>query len=319
MGLSFPTQVVPVGIRITVVGEHYRDTARLGVARLRSDGSYDTTFSGDGRRLYKVFPSEHDVVSAFRAEVLTGGKVGISVVAFDADSNGDLHFAAQAMLRLNSNGTADTTFSGDGVAVVPNNWSDIRWLPNGASFVGVQGSTSHQVRKLLPSGQLDTTFSGDGIVTAACGSHLGANMGIDLSKRPLLMCLKLSGSSTVLAIYRFTTTGAFDTAYSGDGKTSWVIPESNWTTPGSSSMVRVSFDQFGKPWAAAAGPGTTKDLRVYTLDAAGNPDTAFNKDGAATVTLPWNVMLGDTWRSGNRLLVTNFVGTVNVAIIGIRT
>ena len=100
-GVSFPTQVVPVGIRITVVGEHYGSNARLGVARLRSDGTYDTSFSGDGRALYKIFPGEHDVVSAFRAEVLTGGKIGIAVVAYDADANGDLQFTGQAMLRLN--------------------------------------------------------------------------------------------------------------------------------------------------------------------------------------------------------------------------
>ncbi len=126
-GVSFPTHVVPVGLRVTVVGEHYRDTARLGVARLRSDGSYDPAFSSDGRALYKVFPTEHDVVSAFRAEVLTGDKIGIAVVAFDADSHGDLQFTAQAMLKLNANGTQDTTFSGDGVAVIPNSWSDVRW------------------------------------------------------------------------------------------------------------------------------------------------------------------------------------------------
>ena len=269
-GVSFPTHVVPVGIRITVVGEHYRSTARLGVARLRSDGSYDPAFSSDGRALYKVFPTEHDVVSAFRTDVLSGGKIGIAVIAFDENAAGDLVFTAQAMLRLNSNGTPDTTFSGDGVAVIPNSWSDIRWLPNGASFVGVQGSATHQVRKLLPSGQLDKRFSGDGIATAACGAHRGANLGIDPSVRPVLMCVKASGTSTVLAMYRFTPTGGFDTTYSGDGKTSWAIPSS-------STSWGVHFDQNAKPWAVAAGPGATSALRIYTLDASGNPDASLQQ------------------------------------------
>ena len=112
-GVSFPTDVVPVGQHITVVGEHYGSTPRLGVRRPRSDGAYDSTFSGDGRALYKVFAGEHDVVSAFRADVLTGGKIGIAAIAFDYNSSGNLVFTGQAMLRLNANGTLDTTFSSD--------------------------------------------------------------------------------------------------------------------------------------------------------------------------------------------------------------
>jgi uncharacterized delta-60 repeat protein len=313
-GVSFPVHVINVGLRTTVVGEHYRDTARLGVARLRSDGSYDTSFSGDGRALYKVFPTEHAVVSTFRADVLSGGKIGIAAIAFDFNSNGNLVFTAQAMLRLNANGTLDTTFSNDGVAVVPNNWSDIRWRSNGSSFVGVQGSTTHQVRKLLPSGQLDTSFSGDGIASAACGSHRGANMEVDASGRPVLMCVKVSGTSLTLAMYRFTSSGGFDTSYSGDGKTLWTIPNSS----GSNDTFILHFDSTAKPWVAAAGPGATKSLRIYTLDSSGNPDSAFNGDGAATVTIPWNADLSRISRGGNRLFVTTFASDVTVGIVAIK-
>ena len=307
-GVSFPTQVVPVGIRITVVGEHYASTARLGVARLRSDGTYDTSFSGDGRALYKVFPIEHDVVTAFRTEVLTGGKIGIAVIAYDYDARGDLQFTAQAMLRLNANGTADTTFSGDGVAVVPNSWSDIRWLPNGAAYVGNQGSVSHQVRKLLPSGQPDRSFSGDGVASAACGTHRGANMGIDTSGRPVLQCVKVTGEDITMAMYRFTTAGAFDSTYSGDGKTSWVIPgaePAGW---------RAHFDSTGKPWVATGVDGNPNAVRVHTLDASGNPDAAYSDDGVSETVLPGPAVVDGVWRSGGRLFLTTFNSDVTVHI-----
>lgn len=314
-GTSVPTNVVPSGTKVTVVGEHYRGTARLGVARLLSDGSYDTTFSSDGRRLYKIFPTEHDVVTAFRADVLTGGKIGIAVAAFDYDSRGSLVFTAQAMLKLNSNGTADTTFSRDGFAVIPQNWSDIRWRPNGSSFVGVQGSSTHQVRKLLPSGQLDVTFSDDGIASAGCGTHRGATMEVDSSNRPLLMCVKSSGTSTTLAMYRFSTAGAFDTTYSGDGKTLWVIPNSN----GPADDVMYGFDSRAKAWAIAGGPGATTTMRLYTLNASGNPDTAFSGDGASSISLPFNVN-GNTFGrvASNRLFIANYNGAVNVSMIAIK-
>ncbi len=111
-------------------------------------------------------------------------------------------------------------------------------------------------------------------------------------------------------MYRFTTTGAFDTTYSGDGKTSWVIPNS--------SELRAHFDATGKPWVAAGGPSPTGWLRLYTLDASGNPDAAFNDDGESSFELPFPVDLNGIERSGSRLFVTNFKGNVNVAMIAVK-
>jgi uncharacterized delta-60 repeat protein len=309
-GVSFPTEVIRVGLRVTVVGEHHRNTARLGVARLRSDGSYDTAFSGDGRALYRVFPEEHDVVTAFRAQVLTGGKIGLAIVGLDFDSNDDLRLSRQAMVRLNANGSMDTTFSGDGLAIVPNSWSDIHWLPNGGSFAGNQGSISHQVRKLLPSGQADTSFSGDGVVSAACGSHRGANMGIDTTGRPLLQCVKPMDPDMHLAMYRFTTSGAFDSTYSGDGKTTWIIPGAN----GEDAELRLTFDSAGKPWVATSSTPTSNTLRVFTLDSNGDPDAAYSDDGMSEVVLPGPADLSGVWHIAGRLYVTTFKDATTVQI-----
>ena len=311
-GISFPTHIVPVGLRETVVGEHYRSTARLGVARLRSDGSYDRAFSGDGRALYKVFHLEHDIVSAFRVDVLTGGKIGLAVVALDYDRNGNLRLTGQSLMRLNANGTLDTTFSGDGRLPLSNDYSDVRFLPNGAVFVGRQGTKSHEIRKILPNGIfLDPSFSGDGIASAACGPHRGANMGLDPAGRPVLMCVRETLPTLTLAIYRFTPSGAFDTTFSGNGKTNMVLT-------GVIDDTRIHFDRLGAPWAAIRTTEDDSAFRVYTLDSNGNPNPAWSDDGEATVTLPFGVELSGIAKAGTRLFVTTHKDATNVAIVALR-
>jgi uncharacterized delta-60 repeat protein len=310
-GVSFPTHIVPVGLRHTIVGEHYGSRARLGVARLRSDGSYDPAFSGDGRALYKVFGLEHDIVSAFRAEVLTGGKIGLAVIALDYDGGGQLQLTGQAMMRLNANGSLDTTFSGDGILPLTLATSDVRFLPNGAAFAGLQRPTSHLVRKLTPAGAYDTSFSGDGIASAACGSHRGANMAIDTAGRPLLMCVRDTDPTLTLAIYRFTPSGAFDTTYSGDAKTNLVLH-------GDTDDVRLHFDATGRPWAAIASGANPADFDVYTLDATGNPDPAWSSDGIANLHLPFTVDLAGLARATSRLFVTTYRDATNIAIVALK-
>jgi hypothetical protein len=140
-------------------------------------------------------------------------------------------------------------------------------------------------------------------------------MAVDPDGRPVLMCVKPgvpSATTLTLAMYRFTTAGAFDTSYSGDGKTSWVIPNA-----ATSDSWTLHFDSSAKPWVGVGGPSPTDQLRLYTLDSAGEPDAGFDGDGLATITLPYDVDLSGLWRGGNRLFVTNFVNATNVGIIAV--
>ena len=310
-GLSFPTHVTATDTKVIVAGESYTTNARLGLARLRVDGTYDPAFSGDGRVLYKVFSAEHDVVSPFRVDVLPDGRIGIALAAFDEDAQGNFQFVSQAMVRLTAGGAPDTTFSGDGKAIVPNDWSDIRYLPNGGAFVGRKVGSTHEVRKLLPSGQLDPSFSGDGIAMAACGTHRGANLAIDPTGRPVLMCVKETLPTITLALFRFTTSGALDATYSGDGKATMVLTGAatqDWT---------VHFDQSANPWAAIRDSSNSKVFRVYTLAADGQPDPNWSGDGVSTVTLPFAIDLAGIEKSGDRLYVTTYKDATNVAIIAL--
>jgi uncharacterized delta-60 repeat protein len=310
-GTSFPILLEPAGAGLLVVGEHYTTSrSRLGVARLKPDGTYDTSFSGDGRALYKVFSGEHDVVTAFRARVLNGGKIGLAVAAFDYDSHDVLRLTGQSILRLNANGSADTSFSTDARIPLTTDYSDISFNPSGSAYAGRQVGSVHQIHKFSAAGPRDKVFSGDGIVSVSCGTHRGANLTSDPSGRPVLMCVRVTNGTLNLGLFRFTTTGAVDNTYSGDGKTALV------TTGGSAiaSTWALAFDAQSRPWAAIESDTNSEQFLVFSLNASGGPNTAWSGDGKATVTMPSAGDFGGLEKGSGRLYVEEFPGDAEHAV-----
>ena len=102
------------------------------------------------------------------ANSLTLQSDGKLVLGGSSGSNGILDFS---VVRLNADGSLDTTFSGDGKAVIelgsPDQAKSVVVQPDGKLVLA--GTTG--VVRLNADGSLDTTFSGDGISTAATGIH----------------------------------------------------------------------------------------------------------------------------------------------------
>ena len=313
------------GLRITVVGEHYRDTARLGVARLRSDGSYDPAFSTDGRALYKVFPTEHDVVSAFRADVLTGGKIGARGRGASTTTRGGelrVHRPRRCSASTPS-GTLDKTFSGDGVAVVPTSWSDIRWLPNGRvvrrrAGVGQPPGAQAACRR----GQLDPTLlrrrHRD---RRPAVPHRGANLGHrSRAAARSLMCVKPSGTLD----RRSPCTGSPPRARFDPDLLRRRQDQLGHRRARARELQRRTSTRRGASRGLATGGGrgpTNARLRALHAELERRcPDPSFNGDGAATVTLPCE-------RRPERRVAERqpavrrptSSGDVNVGIVGVRS
>ena len=135
--ISFPSDIIRTGSKFVVVGDHYDGVReRLGIARMSTTGGYDSTFSGDGRVLYRIFPREHDLLNRGRCRSSTAARSpSPSSPSTKAPATTTL-FAEQAFVRLNANGTLDTTFHGDGIAIVSDDTSDVTWLPDGSAFAG---------------------------------------------------------------------------------------------------------------------------------------------------------------------------------------
>lgn len=148
-------------------------TDSFSVTRLNPDGSLDTSFNGSGRQTIDFGPGT-DVA---RALVLQpDGKIvlaGFAAVGSPAQDS-------FAFARLNPNGALDTTFDGDGQAVVgftsggpvPSRAYALALQPDGklvaAGEVVLGGTNSNfAMTRLNPDGSLDTGFGTGGRQTAS--------------------------------------------------------------------------------------------------------------------------------------------------------
>ncbi len=201
--------------KIIVVG-----TSSLGsdygysLARYNSDGTLDTSFDGDGKTILDLaFDINRD---SFTIALQTDGKIVIGGV-----SDGDF-----AVLRLNSNGSLDTTFDGDGkatTAIVTGNTDVIRAISiqNDGKIV-VTGSTYdiNSVADLViarynSNGSLDSSFGNLGtIIVNFGGSEEGSSV-----------VLQNDGKIVVAGIVdfdflllRYNSNGTIDTTFDTDGK-----------------------------------------------------------------------------------------------------
>ena len=132
-----------------------------------------------------------------------------------------------ALVRLNANGTLDTSFDGDGRVVFPmaNDQSGFSLAvdPSGRIVVAgettlADGSTDIAVWRFTSAGAPDTGFSGDGLVTQDFGgtSDLGSAVIVQADGR-----IVVGGSNSQefgkAVLIRYNTDGTLDTRFDGDG------------------------------------------------------------------------------------------------------
>jgi large repetitive protein len=146
----------------------------FGVARLNANGTPDTTFASGGKRVIAAtaFGSTYtNGGSAQGVALQSDGKIVVGGYVDDASYRGDW-----AAARLNTDGSLDTSFSGDGLVAFDFTGLDDQALDvaiqtdgkivlAGAAFMSPNGTDSALAR-LNPDGSLDTSFDGDGKYTA---------------------------------------------------------------------------------------------------------------------------------------------------------
>jgi uncharacterized delta-60 repeat protein len=193
---------------------------QLAVARFNSGGSPDMSFSDDGMQRTKFSGGPRgrtSVVVQLNGKVVIGCTVG--------DSNNDFGLA-----RFNSNGTLDTTFSGDGKVrtkfLVTDQLFGLALQADGkilaAGFAGGPSGRDFALARYKLGGGLDPTFSKDGKL------RTDFNGGEDDEARALLIQpngrIVLAGfgagfgSSSVFALARYRAGGKLDLSFSGNGK-----------------------------------------------------------------------------------------------------
>jgi uncharacterized delta-60 repeat protein len=240
---------------------------QVAVARLKGNGTLDTTFDGDGKKLlsWGAIGRATTVVVAPNGKILLGG--------FSGPEGGNIQVA-----RLNATGALDTTFGTGGIAGIDFGGDDFgeamaRQADGRILVVGRSTAAGAVVARLRATGVLDPDFGGDGRVTLPGGGSLSAVL--VQPDRNIVVAGNASGSAT-MTVTRLKPDGSLDTTFGGGGTTkvafgSLANPLGGAVRQPDGKIVIAGYTQDGE------------DVALARLDANGSLDAAFGAGGKATV------------------------------------
>lgn len=154
-----------------------------------------------------------------------------------------------------------------------------------ATVAGGTGYDGMALRFLYPSCTLDTSFSGDGVVlTARSGADHFYDLDFDSLGRIVLVGDNLDGpgGDDVLLVARLTSTGAFDSSFSGNG---WL--EAHWGPGATFGRGVVQADDGVIAGGTVDGGALGTLFLVARLDTAGAFDPTFGGDGEIAFDFPF--------------------------------
>ncbi len=188
---------------------------KFALARYNPNGSLDTSFETDGK-VIPAFGSGNETAHA--VAVQTDGKIVAAGIA-----NQDF-----ALVRLNQDGTLDTSFDTDGkvttdfdsgfdqayaIALQP----DGKIIATGRAIIG--STTDFALARYNSNGSLDTSFDTDGKVTTPFGSSNENAQAIALQADGKIVVAGYAAlNSFDIALARYNPNGSLDTSFDIDGK-----------------------------------------------------------------------------------------------------
>lgn len=232
--------------------------------RFHADGSNDSSFDGDGRRGYEIGASD----DSFRGVSLQADGRIVAAGYARAGSYDDM-----AVLRVNVDGSLDTTFDGDGMwTLAPGPLFDrlygVALAPDGA-IVGAGTSEDASGKSQIAAVRL-LNFPKPGVwnLAAAQGTS-GANLGINGQIDP-------AGLSTTVSIEYGTTAGLGSTQSVGTFSGSGLQAFNATLYPGGLALGTTYYYRV----VATNANGTTTSAIQTLVFAPGAPDFTFSGDGA---------------------------------------
>jgi uncharacterized delta-60 repeat protein len=268
--------------KIVVAGYNALNGYDFALARYNTNGSLDTTFDGDGFLTTDFGTSNDD--DAYGIAVQPDGKVIAAGYSYNsATSHTDF-----AVVRYNSDGSLDTTFDGDGKALIDFSGQNdfgatVALQPDGKIVVGGEArydcgyncgvNPDFGLVRLTSDGSLDTTFDGDGKLTTAVQTY---NYPTELLVQPdgkiAMSGYSSPGGPSDFTLVRYNPDGSLDTTFDGDGKVT--------TNVGGYDGAESLTIQADNRLVAAGYSGDT--IAVVSFNANGSLDTTFSGDGKVT-------------------------------------
>lgn len=283
--------------KIVAVGQ-VGQSSEIALVRYGTDGTLDATFGTGG---ISLVPPTTGVLWPRRVALQPDGKILLAVT--DPGPLG-LEYSL-ALLRFLPDGSLDSSFDGDGVAVAAS--PDVRALggavavqPDGKIIVSgsrfSSGGVLHgvAVARFLSDGSLDSTFDGDGITGSWNPS------GASSPKNGLV--LQPDGKVVVVGaggpfVWRYLPDGSPDTTFGPGGRASplWLIDLFDGQTlvdaalQPDGGLVIVGDTAFSRPLDTRG----ERDLVLLRLKPDGQRDATFGSDGIITTSV-----LDDDWAGG---------------------
>ncbi|HEX4107725.1 MAG TPA: hypothetical protein VHX88_06295 [Solirubrobacteraceae bacterium] len=261
---------------VVLAGGTVAQSSSFVVAELEQNGTLDPSFGKGGIARVNVPISVLDVLREPDGKLLVvgGGKAA-----------SPLNLPALEVVRLNSNGSLDTTYASDGVATTALQegcaCSNAVVTPQGELLlVGATGSDSPAVahnpnapsnfrwalQELTGAGTADASFGTNGVATIGSGNAVGTSVA-QLADGEIITDGQV-GQPAKLTLAALTPTGAEDPAYAGGNPVTASLPG--------------SFDMLVQPdGTVTLVSDTTKALARYTPQ--GTLDTSFGSNGQVTV------------------------------------
>jgi uncharacterized delta-60 repeat protein len=255
----------------------------VNLPRIEAVGNHlDTTFANNGIAVVSFFGDDR----AYDVAIQPNGKI---VVAGTKDAPGTTDNTDFAVVRLNSNGSPDTTFNSTGTVVTPvlgdGVVNAVAIQPDGKIVVAgravVNGIPQFCLVRYNTNGSLDTSFDGNGIVYTRMNSADPNNISEaeDVTVQPDGKIVAVGYSRGLdfsyyeWAIGRYNTNGSPDSTFDGDGK---VILDFGTNSQGSAESVIIQPN--GR--ILVGGVGTADiDFVLVRLNSNGLPDNAFGSSG----------------------------------------
>lgn len=260
------------------------------VTRYRPDGSLDPSFSGDGWLCVDVGGGSVDQGE----EVLVLGDGRLLVAGTSAGNF--------ALVRLNADGTLDSTFGTGGRAIYDFGGAEVLHdaalapdgkvvmvgettgpgCPNAPTTPGTTAGVA--VARVLPDGTLDPTFGvGGGVVRIDQDQvQRGLTVTVEPDGRPVVggRTSSCSRVSIHYFVFRLTTTGAADPTF---------VPQDPLQDPGPSSAVDIAIQPDGRILVLidtfvgpATSPARDDAFIVIRYNPDGTLDSGFGTGGVAT-------------------------------------
>jgi uncharacterized delta-60 repeat protein len=213
-------KIVAVGYMFSAISGSYD----FAILRYTAAGALDKTFSGDGKQSISFSVDRLD--EGRQVAIQSDGKIVIAGKSCDSNY-ANCHFA---LARLNVNGSLDTTFNTTGKQITSFGASE---TPRGmvlqtdgkivlAGFKDTGATSYFALARYNTNGRLDKTFAGTGKKVTNFSGDANADSAAALRIQPdgkIVVCGDVSnGASNDIALARYTSNGALDTTFSGDGK-----------------------------------------------------------------------------------------------------